>query len=436
MKTFDNYTNLLRNLFENLFRSAKDLAVVSKPEHFIFCIFCIINYLISLFLWFPTDFDNYTITLSLRIVSGILCLFLVFQEIWRGWITRYYALFWCFTLCYCLPFLSTFMFLMNEDSKFWMIGMSLSLFLLATLVNWQIYMATLFVGVFSALVLALSLKGFNDFYIHTFGNLAYILAFSVGVGVLFARKRQETEKAKVENLKNLSATIAHEMRTPLTTLSIASATFQTHMGELVSSYKKTKHLIEGKKHIDSRILEYLENAPGGLYRLSRRNLMLIDMLLKKVAGVNQEVTLAKCSMQTCLDRAIEEYVLDTDLRKHLFIDTFDDFIFLGDETLIIHVIFNLLSNSISQIQHHQKGFIRIHKSENQHFNIIHFWDNAGGIPDRVLPHIFMPFYSFGKSGGTGLGLAFCKEAMFKLGGDIRCHSKEEATEFSLYFPKP
>jgi hypothetical protein len=62
-------------------------------------------------------------------------------------------------------------------------------------------------------------------------------------------------------------------------------------------------------------------------------------------------------------------------------------------------------------------------------------DNGPGIPREVLAGLFEPFRSVGKSGGTGLGLAYCQRVMKAFGGEVRCESVlGQFTEFSLRFP--
>lgn len=68
-------------------------------------------------------------------------------------------------------------------------------------------------------------------------------------------------------------------------------------------------------------------------------------------------------------------------------------------------------------------------------------DSGGGIPDEVLPRIFDPFFSTksgpdetGK-GGTGLGLAACKEIIDEHGGRVRVESSlGRGTAFVIRFP--
>ena len=72
-----------------------------------------------------------------------------------------------------------------------------------------------------------------------------------------------------------------------------------------------------------------------------------------------------------------------------------------------------------------------------HYNYLIVKDTATGIPKDFLPKIFDQFETKkSTSGGTGLGLAFCKMVMESYGGKIECNSElGKYTEFVLSFPK-
>jgi len=63
-------------------------------------------------------------------------------------------------------------------------------------------------------------------------------------------------------------------------------------------------------------------------------------------------------------------------------------------------------------------------------------DNAGGIPDEVLPYIFDPYFSTKKDkNGTGLGLYMVKMIMEEsLGGGISARTEKEQAVFTLTLP--
>jgi signal transduction histidine kinase len=61
-------------------------------------------------------------------------------------------------------------------------------------------------------------------------------------------------------------------------------------------------------------------------------------------------------------------------------------------------------------------------------------DKGVGIPERFMPSLFKPFKTM-KSGGLGLGLAYCKRVVEAHGGRITVKSKEgEGSIFTIELP--
>ena len=61
-------------------------------------------------------------------------------------------------------------------------------------------------------------------------------------------------------------------------------------------------------------------------------------------------------------------------------------------------------------------------------------DTGHGIPAEILPKVFEPFMTHGKSGGTGLGLAISKAVVDAHGGSIAVESSEAGTTFLVTLP--
>ncbi len=112
-----------------------------------------------------------------------------------------------------------------------------------------------------------------------------------------------------------------------------------------------------------------------------------------------------------------------------------DFELLGNSILIMKILFNLIKNASEQIHLNKKGEIFITTEETKYANLIKIKDTAGGVLPDVLPNLFKPYFTT-KSKGTGIGLAYCKATMQKLGGDLAFNNIcGESIEFILSFPK-
>ncbi len=120
-------------------------------------------------------------------------------------------------------------------------------------------------------------------------------------------------------------------------------------------------------------------------------------------------------------------------------DAAHDIEFRGSELLVVHILFNLFKNALRYIARARKGEIFIHLEASPSGGKLIFRDTGSGIPPEVLPHIFTRFNSSSVFDvlGSGIGLAFCQDAMRAIGGSIKCSSVEgQYTEFVLTFPRP
>ena len=128
--------------------------------------------------------------------------------------------------------------------------------------------------------------------------------------------------------------------------------------------------------------------------------------------------------------AIEEYCLQNNLKKLPTIKYEDDFTFYGSQHFIKNVLYNLLANA------YKYGGPDVKVDIVTKGNILVFIDNGAGIDKEHIPYIFDKFYTQGKHGSTGIGLAFCKMVMEAIGGSITCDSEVgKYTKFILTFPR-
>ena len=68
-------------------------------------------------------------------------------------------------------------------------------------------------------------------------------------------------------------------------------------------------------------------------------------------------------------------------------------------------------------------------------NLIIYKDYGTGIAEDHIDRIFDIFYTQGDK-GTGIGLAFCKNALNSINAHISCQSEHGTyTEFTLTFPR-
>ena len=118
-----------------------------------------------------------------------------------------------------------------------------------------------------------------------------------------------------------------------------------------------------------------------------------------------------------------------------------DLLAYADESLISHVVTNLLKNAVEAFNGLQsipttKPFIRLHAYTNeQEAVIIDVSNNAGLISDDIASHIFIPFFTT-KPEGSGIGLSLSRQIMRVIGGSLTLHQDKEQgiTTFRIIIP--
>ena len=131
-----------------------------------------------------------------------------------------------------------------------------------------------------------------------------------------------------------------------------------------------------------------------------------------------------------------------------------DLLVYADESLLSHVVTNLLKNAVEAFKEkareykqecrsadlqsvaNKKAFIRLQAYANaQESIIIDVSNNAGLIPDDVASHIFIPFFTT-KPEGSGIGLSLSRQIMRVSGGSLSLHQDkaEGITTFRIIIP--
>jgi signal transduction histidine kinase len=101
----------------------------------------------------------------------------------------------------------------------------------------------------------------------------------------------------------------------------------------------------------------------------------------------------------------------------------------ADPDLLAHVIVNLVRNGLEASER-----VRVTTEAPPGSVLLRVISEGSRIPDDVLPHLFEPFYTT-KAKGTGLGLAFCRKVVTAHDGEIAGRNTEQGVEFAVRLPR-
>lgn len=396
-----------------------------------FGIFGVINYPLGYLFLHLLGADE---SAAIRLLAALMSLPLIFIKYWPPQLKKYLNLYWFITLLYCLPVFGVYSLLKNHASTEWLLNFSLGLFLLFLLVDYILLLVIYSLGTFLGYLIFI-LTGQEVIFQQGFpANFMYIYGCIIVIGCLFSRNKERLENERFQAIKAVAGAVAHEMRTPLSSVTGIAKGLKRKLPALIKHYNLTEKDEKNSKDLEQQIINLINETTYNIEHINRQAFAFINMLLMNLKEDFPESKLTSCSIQTCIRDAIQHYPFNGQDQKLVSYDTNTDFEFKGNSLFIKHILFNLLKNSIYYIRTANKGHITITPRIEKGFNKLYFRDTGSGIPSHIIPHVFDRFYSKTKY-GTGIGLAFCKMVMENLGGDITCHSVEgEYTEFILSFP--
>jgi len=252
-------------------------------------------------------------------------------------------------------------------------------------------------------------------------------------------------KAQLEENLRLAVTvvagrIAHDIRTPLSILMRKSENLEDLIPIVLDGYKKAEENNLEMETISTREYNYLQEIPetfeAEMIKLNEFISSTLKMLSKLVSGEINRDDLEICWINIIIGRALKDYPYADDHQKSLIECKLDKgFAFLGNDVLLTYAFYNLIKNSLYQIEKNGKGKIYISSESAEQNNLVRFKDTAGGASPEIVKQFFSG-YKTNKQEGTGLGLVSIKQTMQLFGGDITCHSVEgEFIEFIFSFPK-
>lgn len=171
---------------------------------------------------------------------------------------------------------------------------------------------------------------------------------------------------------------------------------------------------------------------------------IICQQVERMANMTQEL-LDFAKGETRLNRAvltIEEVLTELNFQAEEFCRNspvkFDSilqksFQIWADKEKILRVLVNLVRNAKEAMP--EGGAIKVTAFLDGMEGVIQVSDNGSGIAAEIRDRLFEPFATFGKPGGTGLGLALSKKIIDDHGGSIYCESEPgKGTAFTVRLP--
>lgn len=238
------------------------------------------------------------------------------------------------------------------------------------------------------------------------------------------RLKEDEVMAQIEKMVaigQLAAGVAHELNTPLGTISIIS-------DELGRAFDR----IAVKKCDEAAILEYLADMRG---EVARCRSIIKDLLDFSKRGVSNFVETDINALVAKTIDFISKGSIKHDIRISKILNTALPAI-MTDPDRFRQVLFNVIKNAVDALESAIGGKIEIATEVEGCFVRVTVKDNGPGINEDDLKRAFEPFFTTKPVGkGTGLGLSVSYGIMTDIKGEIRLDSKVgHGTTVTLLLP--
>ena len=246
-------------------------------------------------------------------------------------------------------------------------------------------------------------------------TIVIVMSFTITIYIIFRQKR--LSEIKNDFVNNMT----HELKTPLSTIAVASASLgdETLLKDREKVLQISGLIKKQNKHLTELIDRILDISiwEKDQVRLEKKSVHIFEFMEDKIKSFRVEMQDREIDIQV-------NYNLDKDFIKL-------------DEIHMTTVFNNLLSNAVKYCI--ADPVIGIDVAIN-HRLTIRVQDNGIGIGKEDQKHIFDKFFRVGKGDfktvkGLGLGLYYVKQIITAHGGEILLTSNPgKGSTFTIYIP--
>lgn len=232
--------------------------------------------------------------------------------------------------------------------------------------------------------------------------------------------KEDAENSKNEKVRLAEsiADISHQLKTPLTSISIMLDNLNDK--EDINPEIQKKFILEITKQV-----EWMKWLVISLLKFSKLDANAIQFKQNKI------------KVKNLIDQIIQNMSIPLEIKNIDIIVTGEsETTFIGDLNWENEAITNILKNCIEHTHENKKIYISY--EENNLYTKITIQDEGKGITSKDLPHIFERFYKGQNSSNDsyGIGLALSKSIIEKDNGIISCTSElDKGTKFEIKYAK-
>ena len=235
---------------------------------------------------------------------------------------------------------------------------------------------------------------------------------------IMLKEESEISKKDKDNLKMSVEDISHQLKTPLTSITIMLDNLKDNPN--MNENTKQKFIFEISKQID-----WINWLVISMLKLSKLDANVVQFYEEKI------------NLKKFIEEIIKNLEIPIEIKnQQIIIEGNESASFVGDYKWQQEAVTNIIKNCIEHNK--ENGKIYIKYEENTLFTKITIRDEGEGMTKEDLKHIFERFYKGQNSSenSVGIGLALAKNIIEKNNGMISCKSElDKGTEFVIKYMK-
>jgi two-component system, OmpR family, phosphate regulon sensor histidine kinase PhoR len=265
-----------------------------------------------------------------------------------------------------------------------------------------------------------------SFFLHRMGLMflgSVLLILLIGISFLLLIRYYLKEIRLSKNIKEMVNNLAHEFRTPISSISLAAN--MIHQSVEASA--------------NSKIRRYIDTIIEENKRLQRQSDHILQ--LAAIEQNNLEYHFQKTDLTAILDEAIRSVNFLVEQKGGKITKDYGEtpvFVF-GDQVELVHVMMNLLVNALKYSYHEIEITVSVKQMENG--TLVEVVDKGIGIAHHEQKRIFEKYYRIPTGNqhnikGFGIGLYYVKEVLNAHDATIHVESEQgKGSKFSILFLK-
>jgi signal transduction histidine kinase len=360
---------------------------------------------------------NITLKIYKIVVCAIFLLFAMIQ-VDAGKVYAIYEIWFPIFLLAFLVFFAQILFKKNEDRKIYFSKYKISYVIFVICCLHDVY---------------LTFMGLPNAHIIPYGFVFFVLVIALSLSQEYSDAFEKTEDQVIQRTQQLNIALesvqniqklkdeqakrfAHDIRSPLAALKvlkdIISPSVPEDQGTLL------KHAIVRINDLANTVLPKLVDGNR--------------VLTNEVTPVFLWPVVDKIISEKKIEfKHIGDFAIDVNSHSNIF-----DLCVMCNETEMARVLSNLINNSIQARQENQTLKIELQIELSGHEVAIILKDNGKGISEEHVVKVFDKGFTFGKSGGMGIGLSSSRQLIESWKGKIFLQSqKEVGTVVTISLPK-